>query len=519
MPRFGYYLSAAALACAMSPVLAAEPAPFAANPNATLIYFDAAANATFDPVEPQSNSSVAQAALMAAFDSLVKLTDAGEPIPGLAASWKYSADLTEFTMTLRPGLTFHDGAKLDATAVKRNFERSIGLGKRTGAATVETMSQIAAVEIEGDSVVRLKLKAPNGQMPYLLAGQPGMMISPDSFVGDAFGGTLKPVGAGPYRVRTFEASVRTIFERFDAYWGGIEGRPRQAEHHFVPDGRARLNAVRSGQATMALLDSRQIPDAKAAGLTVQINQKNVVQDLYLNQDRDNIGNLKMRQAFMHGLDRAALAEALGGGVSLPTAQIFGPLSPLYDRSLDELYPYDPAKAKRLLAEAGYKDGVDVTWMVLNASEYRLVAEAAQAMLAEVGIRIKMEVIDISQYQQFRIPPKKGDIMLGRWGGRADPLQTFQEVAGTGGSVNAGRAAVPEIDALIDKARRLDPANPDRMVVLKQLARLTTEQVSHIALMVRPNVYIYRPGCVGGLTPYLPAGGDRFNDVKVSASCK
>ncbi len=517
MTRFGPI--AAALLAAAAPAFAADPAPFVANPNATLVYFDAAANATLDPVEPQSNSSVAQPMLMAIFDSLVKLTDTGEPIPGLALSWKYNADLTEFAMTLRPGLTFHDGTKLDAAAVKRNLERSIALGKRAGAATQETMNQIAGIETEGDAVVRLKLKAPNGQMPYLLAGQPGMMISPETFANDAFGGTLKPVGAGPYRVRSFEASVRTLFDRFDAYWGGIEGRPRQAEHHFVPDARARLNAVRSGQATMALLDSRQIPETKAAGLTVQVNQKNVIQDLYLNQERDNIGKLKMRQAFMHALDRGALAEALGGGVSLPTVQIFGPLSPLYDKALDDLYPYDPAKAKRLLAEAGYPNGVDVTWMVLNASEYRLVAEAAQAMVAESGIRIKMEVIDISQYQQFRIPPKKGDVMLGRWGGRADPLQTFQEIAGTGGSVNGSHAAVPEIDALIDKARRLDPADPARMAVLKQLARLTTEQVSHIALMVRPNVYTYRPGCISGMTPYLPAGGDRFNDVKVSMACK
>ena len=363
-----------AVALALMPA-AAHSADAPANPNATLVYFDAAANATFDPLEPQSNSSVAQAALMAAYDSLVKLTDTGEPIPGLAASWRYNADLTEFTMTLRPGVTFHDGTPMNAAAIARNFERAIGLGTRAGAATIETMGQIASVETQGDDLVRLKLKAPNGQMPYLLSGQPGMMVSPAVMTGDAFGGTLKPVGAGPYRIKSYEASARTLYERFDAYWGGTDGRPKSVEHHFIPDGRARLNAVRSGQATMALLDTRQIPDAKGAGLVVQVNQKNVIQTVYLNQDRDSIGNLKVRQAFMHALDRAALAEALGGGVSQPTAQAFGPSSPLYDKALDSVYTYDPAKARALLAEAGYKDGVDITWLVLNASEYRLVAEA------------------------------------------------------------------------------------------------------------------------------------------------
>ena len=187
--------------------------------------------------------------------------------------------------------------------------------------------------------------------------------------------------------------------------------------------------------------------------------------------------------------------------------------------METIYPFDQAKARALLAEAGYKDGVDITWLVLNGSEYRLVAEAVQAMVGEVGIRVKLEVIDLSQYQVFRIPPKRGDVMMGRWGGRADPLQTFQELTGTGGSVNAGKAAVPEIDSLIGEARRLDPADPKRMVVLKRLARLTTEQIGHIGLMTRPNVFVYKPGCISGMTPYLPAGSDRFNNVKLSASCK
>ena len=68
-------------------------------------------------------------------------------------------------------------------------------------------------------------------------------------------------------------------------------------------------------------------------------------------------------------------------------------------------------------------------------------------------------------------------------------------------------------------RKLDPADPKRNEVLKQLARLTTEQVSHIALMVRPNMYVYKTGCIQGMAPYLPAGSDRFHDVKVGTACK
>ena len=143
----------------------------------------------------------------------------------------------------------------------------------------------------------------------------------------------------------------------------------------------------------------------------------------------------------------------------------------------------------------------------------------QAMLGEVGIHIKFDVVDTSQYVTFRRPPTRGDIMMARWGGRPDPLQSFQEVTGTGGSVNAGDAAIPEIDALIDKARRMDPADPQRMAVIHQLARLTTEQAAHFGIMTRSNVYAFKPGCISGIPAYLPTGNDRINDVRIGEKCK
>ena len=489
------------------------------NPTATLTYYDAVSNQTLDPREPQNNSSFAQGPLMAVFDALIYLDPKGDPKPGLATAWTYNADLTEITLKLRPGVTFHDGTKFNAAAVARNFEAATALGLRAGFAVSETMAQISGVETEGEDTVRLKLKQPNGQMPYLLGSQAGMMISPVSLTGEAFGNGLKPVGTGPYKVRSFESNVRTIADRNDAYWGGPGGRPAGFVHQYVNDGRARLNALRSGQANIALIDPRQIAEAKSAGFEVLINEKNSTWDIYLNVRRDNIGRLKMRQAFMHALDRTAIAEALGHGASHPTVQLFASSSPAYIKELETLYPYDPAKAKQLLTEAGYPNGVDVTWLLLNTTEYKQLAEAIQAMLGESGIRVKFDVVDISQYVTFRRPPTRGDVLMARWGGRPDPLQSFQEVTGTGGSVNAGDAASPEIDALIDKARRMDPANPERLKVIHQLARLTTELAAHFGIMTRSAVYAYKPGCIAGLPPYLPTGNDRINDVTIAGKCK
>ncbi len=487
------------------------------NPNATLIYFDAIGNQTLDPQEPQNNSSFAQGVLMAVYEPLVLFDPAGNPQPGLAESWSYNTDMTVFTMKLRQGVTFHDGTPFDATAVLKNLERSAGIGRKAGAATIETMSQIAAVEADGSHTVRIKLKAPSGQMPYLLGFQAGMMISPSVLDDTAYGATLKPVGAGPYIVKSFESNIRTNMVRNEKYWGGTMGRPVAFEHHFVPESRARMNALRSGQANLALIEPRQIQEAKSAGFHVQINEKNSVWVVQSNFTRDNVGKLKVRQALMHAIDRAALADALGYGASRPTIQLFASSSPAYVPELEKLYPHDPAKARRLVVEAGFPNGVDITWLLLNTAEYKQIGEAVQAMAAEVGIRIKFEVVDVSQFFTFRRPPQRGDVLMVRWGGRPDPLQVFQESSGS--TAVPWGAVVPEIDQLIEKARGMVPEDPKRLEVLHQLARVTTENVAYTSLMTRSAIYAYKPGCIINLPPYLATGNDRVNDTRVGAKCK
>ena len=489
------------------------------NPNASLVFFDAAGNETLDPAEPQSGSSFSQEVFLGLFDTIVRLDDAGNTTPGLAESWSASPDLKSFTFTLRANVKLHDGTMLTAGLVKKNLERNIGLGRRVSGTMLEAVGSIESVEELGPLQVRINQKQPSGQLPYFLGGIAGMMASPASWAGDAFGVTYTPIGSGPFRLRSFQSNVKTILVRNDEYWGGTGDRPATFEHHYVPDGRARLNAVRSGQATVAMIDPRQIPEAKGAGLTTQINEKNGFWGFYVNLSRDSLKNLKVRQAMMHAIDRSAMAEALSFGSGKPSVQMFAPSSPVTDPALDAMYPYDPKKAKALLAEAGYKDGLDLSQMLLNTSEYRAYSEALQAMLAEANIRVKFDVVDASQFSQFVRPPYRADILLARWGGRADPLQTFQELVGSRGTYSPFGAATPEIDALLAKARGMLPDDPERLKVLRQVGRLGVEHAAIMPFMIRSNVYAYRPGCIHGLTPFLSMGDDRFNDVKIGAGCK
>ena len=514
---FGLLLHAPALAAGPD-----EAGPF--NTKAVIIYYDSSGNATLDPAEPQNASSYSHETLLAVYDTLIRFDQNGNLTPGLAESWKINSDLTELTLKLRHGVTFHDGTKFDADAVKRNFERSTALGKRAGNTLADTFQQITAIETIGDDTVKLKLRQPSGQIEFRLAYNSGMMLSPAAFTpppnGEpVFGPTLKPIGAGPYQVKSFESNIKTVMTRFDAYWAGAKDRPAGFENHYVPDSRARFNALRSGQATIALIEPRQIPEAKAAGLVVQSAEKNALWDIYLNVSRPGLSDVRVRQAMMHAIDREALADAMGFGSARPTQQLWATTSPFYIKELDSRYPFDQAKARALIAEAGFKNGVEITLLLLNTTEYRQLAEALQGMWAEVGVRLKYDVIDVSQFTQFARPTPRGDIMIGRNGGRGDAVEGLMQIVGTGGGVNPGGAASPRIDELLGKARRLEATDPARLAVMLDLSREISEQVSNIPVITRANVYAYKPGCIVGLQPYMPAGDERFNDVRVGANCK
>jgi ABC-type transport system substrate-binding protein len=173
--------------------------------------------------------------------------------------------------------------------------------------------------------------------------------------------------------------------RNDEYWGGAQSRPAGFEHHYVPDGRARLNALRSGQANVVLIDPRQIPEAKSAGLTVQVNEKNGVWDIYVNLSRAPLNDLKVRQAFMRAVDRAALAEAhsfrqrrcRNRPCSCSRAS-----SPITTRAPDALYPVRPEEPS-LLAEALGERHRDHP-AAAEHDRIQTARQALQAMLAESG---------------------------------------------------------------------------------------------------------------------------------------
>ena len=223
--------TAAVLGCGASVApLAAEP-----NPAATLIYYDAVGNETLDPAEPQSGSSFSQEVLLALYDTLVRLDDKGNPGPGLAESWQTNADLTVYTFKLRQGVKFHDGTDLTADVVKRNIDRNMALGPRSSGAMIDSIKPLASVEVLGPYELKLNLKSPSGQIPFVMGGVAGMVASAASVNGEDFGATFKPIGSGAYRLQV----VRVERENRDGAQRRLLGRHQGTAGEFSTSLRTR----------------------------------------------------------------------------------------------------------------------------------------------------------------------------------------------------------------------------------------------------------------------------------------
>lgn len=486
------------------------------DPDGTIVYYQPVANDTLDPVSPVNDSSQAQTALMLIYDRLVHLDSDGLPVPGLATEWGFTdEESTEFQLTLREGVTFHDGEELDADAVVANLNRLQDVVGEAGSIVTGAAELIESVEATDSRTVTVQLNEPDGGFVYRMAAQPGMMISPASLDGSV-GADLDPVGTGPYVVDSFTASEVTTLGRWEEYWDGVGDRPASFEVHSVAEAQTRLNALRSGQANIALLDPNQVSEVDRADLELKVNETLSTWTLAPNFDSP-MSDLKLRQAMSMAIDREAIAEGLSFGTGEPTNQMFPTSSPVFIEEHADLYSYDPEGARELLEEAGYGDGVELEFVLLNVAEYMPVFEAIQQYWSEVGVSLDVQTIDVSQNTLF-VDGELGDLIMIRNGGEADPLVSLQKISGPGGTWTPGGTVSEEYNELLDEAAAVEAGTDERLEALREANRLGVEQQATINIMDRANIYGYEPGCFDGPGKYIGQGADDWSDVTIGVGC-
>ncbi|UGQ11171.1 ABC transporter substrate-binding protein [Yinghuangia sp. ASG 101] len=323
------------------------------------------------------------------YDTLLYADNKGQIQPNAAESWSYSEDGRTLALKLRTGMKFSNSHVVNAGVVKASLDHV----RATPGTQQNALGSIETIEAPDETTIVLKLKHPDASLLPSLTMGAGAVADPATMKDPS--AALNPIGSGPYVLdkSTVNGSTYVLKKRKD-YWNAAAYPFDTVEVKVMGDRTAAVNALQAGQLNAGTVESTQVDQVKSAGFGVTVVPATSVGTLVL-ADRDGtvvkpLGDLRVRQAINMAFDRQKMATQFLRGVGQPTEQIVNPKSPSHDPALDTTYPYDPAAAKRLLAEAGYPDGFSVTMPSLFFSK-PFEPTIAQA-LKDIGINVTWEPV-------------------------------------------------------------------------------------------------------------------------------
>lgn len=472
--------------------------------------FTFAYSLTVSRLDPhQASISQDGVTLFPAYDRLVHQSPDGELIPGLAESWEFSDDLLTLTLQVRPDVTFHDGTVLDAEAVKLNLER---VKSFSGSSAAGDLAAVSSVEVVDERTVRLALSEPNVALVGALSDRAGVMVSPTAIAGGV-NLDAEMVGAGPFRMVSHVDGASTVFERYDGYWDEANrAKVARLEIRVLADAQTRLNAIRTDEVDATMLENSQLPDIENDP-NLRIQQQTELSYSYIVQNRTRAGqgDLRVRQALLHALDRETICEALLFGRCELTDQMFPPGYFANDPSIDQvLYPYDPDRARELLEEAGV-DGLELSVVIpAGLGTYQQMAEAIQAQWAEVGVEAELINNEPSQLAELMFVQEQYDAMVAGFGGRPDPSTALALRASSTAFANPGGHTTPTFEELLQQS--LSIADPEeRQEVLRAASREVAESVLEMVVLFPQTPYVSAANV--DFEPYI-TGKPEFRSVAV-----
>ncbi|MDP6373684.1 MAG: ABC transporter substrate-binding protein [Vicinamibacterales bacterium] len=365
------------------------PAPEARD---TLV-FAAPADATVLDPHNTTDSQSDQVVLML-FDTLITFDQEMNIVPHLAERWEVAEDQVTWTFSLREGVTFHDGSRFDAEAVRANFARV--LDPEQNHKRLPLFEMIDHVEVIDDYTVNIVTAYPFGAFEPTMAHVSAAILSPAAAAthGGEFGRSAEATsGTGPYRVVRWTKDLEIVLERFDDYWG--EAPPlRRVEYRPIPEAASRVIALEAGDVDVIT----HIPPTDLVRLEAEaaIDVHKVVsigaQQFRFNHARPPFDDPRVVQAISYAIDRRAIVENLMPGLAEVSTGALTPIMRGY-AELGEI-SQDQDRARQLLAEAGYPDGFSTT--ISTTPRYLLGVELAEVMaaqLADVGIEVDIDVLD------------------------------------------------------------------------------------------------------------------------------
>jgi peptide/nickel transport system substrate-binding protein len=379
---------------------------------------------------------------------------------------------TKVRFWLRPGVKFHDGTPLNAAAVKFSFDRAL---KGTPPARWASLAgSLDSAEVVDDLTVDIVTKEPYGPILRTLAMVYPSIVSPTAVQKLGADFSRAPVGTGPFKFVEWKTNTHVIIERNPDYWGEKALLDRVV-FKVVPEEGARMIALQTGDADMVLLPSPpQLPAIRRdPKYTVHEVTGGRVVFVGLQAGLPPLDDVRVRQAMLHAVDRKAILENIMEGSAVAARGVLAPsVFGFKDMQLDQLYPFDRARAKALLAQAGWAPGPDgimqkggqrlsLAWIAQRGRYPKdgEITEAVQAMLKEVGIEAKVQFLEwATVFQELRKAEFKHHLFTLGWvttNADADyslyALFHGKQVPPTGW--NTSRYANPEVDRRLEAARK------------------------------------------------------------------
>lgn len=449
------------------------------------------------------------------YDGLLTRDGDMKVVPEIAESMTQVSP-TEYDFKIRQGIKFHDGSDMTVEDVKFTLDRIVLEGGMGGGVTSPRQGltgPVDKVDILDDTTVRITLKEPWPILPAMLPNQQIVSKAWVEKVGND-GLATQPNGTGPFKLAEWRKGDAIILERFDDYYGGAadiapvgKACVDRVIFKVIPESASRVAALLAGDVDII----NELPPFSVEQVKNNPNTDVLTVNgtrsffIAMNMQGEYFDDPKVRQAAAHAIDKDLIIDRILGGNAV---RIEGILSPdAFGASELPAYAYDPEKAKALLAEAGFPDGIDVTMDVEGA--FKDTAEAVASLLTKAGIRTKVAVGESAQLtEKWRTQgkPKTGDMYFSSWGnGSLDPFDIFTPTHRTNDRGNSAGYANPELDALLDAAA-IEMDAEKRAGMYREAEMMINADLPYVYLWVPQDIY----GVSKRLKGWKPSADSRIN---------
>jgi peptide/nickel transport system substrate-binding protein len=338
-------------------------------------------------------AAIAEVTLYNLYETLTKVNEDGSVSPLLAESWKASDDLKTYTFKLRKGVKFHNGEPFDSAAVKFSYERNAAANSTNKDKSLYQAFESVTAPDADTVVIAIKYSEPN--LPFLIGQASGSIVEPKS----APTNITQPVGTGPYTLGSWAKGSSITLTKWPDYRNAAAIKLAKVTIRFIGDPSAQVAALLSGDIDVLprAAVARSIAQFKAdPRFNVMVGGSKAKTIAGINNKRKPLDDVRVRRAILAAVDRKAMIDGAVDGFGTPIGSFYTPGSMGYVDTTD-INPYDPEKAKKLLAEAGVTLPLEISLRLPPPAYARQGGEILAAQLAKVGIVAKIENVEWAQW--------------------------------------------------------------------------------------------------------------------------